>query len=58
MFDIVFGGLLFCAFGVGTVLILLFFVLWPMAHKRKHDYWCHRRNIDHGDDHGNQEPHV
>ena len=58
MFDIVFGGLLFLAAGLGAVLITLFFVLWPMQVKRRHDYWCHRQNIQHGDDHGNQEPHV
>jgi len=58
MFDIVFGGLLFLAAGTGAVLIALFFVLWPLAQKRKHDYWSHRDNLDPGDDHGNQEPHV
>jgi len=58
MFDIVFGGLLFLAAGTGAVLIALFFVLWPLAQKRKHEYWCHRDNLDPGDDHGNQEPHV
>ena len=58
MFDIVFGGLLFLAAGTGATLILLFFVLWPMQVKRRHDYYCHRQNIPHGDDHGNQEPHV
>ena len=58
MFDIVFGGLLFLAFGVGAVLITLFFVLWPMQAKKRHDYWCNRDNLAPGDDHGNQEPQV
>lgn len=58
MFDIVFGGLLFLAAGLGAVLIAVFFVLWPIQVKRRHDYWCHRQNITAGEDHGNQEPHV
>ena len=58
MLDIVFGGLLFLAAGTGAVLIALFFILWPMQNKRKHDYYCHRQNTPIGEDHGNQEPHV
>lgn len=58
MIDIVFGSLLMFAAGVFSVLLTLFFFLWPLQQKRKHDYWCHRQNIAHGYDHGNQEPHV
>ena len=58
MFDIIFGAILFTVIGVGFALIMLFFVLWPMRVKQRHDYWCHRNNIPIGEDHGNQEPHV
>ncbi|MEK9695510.1 MAG: hypothetical protein VW270_07070 [Candidatus Poseidoniales archaeon] len=58
MFDAILGGLLMFAAGTGALLIALYFILWPIAHKRKHDYWCHRDNLEPGDDHGNQEPHV
>ena len=58
MFEVVFGGLLFCSAGTGAALIALFFIHWPIANKNKHDYGCHRDNLAPGTDHGNQEPHV
>ena len=58
MIDAIFGGLLIFAASTGAVLIALYFLLWPVMKKRQHDYWCHRDNIDHGHDHGNQEPHI
>ena len=54
MFDIVFGGLVFCAFIVGSVMITCFFIMKP----KYHDYWCHTDNVDPEMSHGNSEPHV
>ena len=58
MVDIILGSLLIFAAVVFAALLALFVFLWPLQKKREHDYWCHRQNIAHGHDHGNQEPHV
>ena len=58
MIDIILGSLLIFAAVVFSALLALFVLLWPLQKKREHDYWCHRQNIAHGHDHGNQEPHV
>ena len=58
MIDIILGSLLIFAAVVFAALLALFVLLWPLQKKCEHDYWCHRQNITHGHDHGNQEPHV
>ena len=54
MFDIVFGGLLFCSFFVGASMITYFFIYQP----KQHDYWCHTDNVNPEHSHGNSEPHI